>query len=461
MVIQCPNCSSKFNLADDKVTEKGLKVRCSKCKNIFEVKKDTVSKPEVISKSKAGEEEDKFNFGEDFDFGDEAVSTERPPSPAANKDRTSDKRETPAPAPPKKETEEFSLEKEADFESNKFGGESKKADMGMSPEMPEIPGSGSGDHLKVDGNFFSEGLDDFKIDRGSEIPAQGKKSAAPAPPPAAPAESDEEFDFSAKLDSYARPEAPSRNKPEASDDLEAKLDLDTETPSGPAPAASAQVREPPRAAPGPSRPAPLTYDEEKKSGLKIFLILLLVLILLSPVGGLLYLNSTGSFTFADAKAANFAKLKAAPEVEKLLVALKLKKKELKGEVNPLREQATYSIIQRNEGGSVAVVQGKVRNDWPVPVRGIQVEATLYDANRNALAVGYSYADVSFTKTELASMSQQDIEGWMDALAGRNMKNNEVLPGEARDFAAVFFVIPAGVASFDVKTKTFELIKGSE
>ena len=40
MVIQCDKCQSKFKLDDSKVTEKGVKVRCTKCKNIFTVKKE-------------------------------------------------------------------------------------------------------------------------------------------------------------------------------------------------------------------------------------------------------------------------------------------------------------------------------------------------------------------------------------------------------------------------------------
>ena len=41
MVIQCDECQSKFKLDDSKITEKGVKVRCTKCKHIFTVKKET------------------------------------------------------------------------------------------------------------------------------------------------------------------------------------------------------------------------------------------------------------------------------------------------------------------------------------------------------------------------------------------------------------------------------------
>lgn len=38
MIIQCDRCNTRFRLEDSKVTEKGVKVRCSKCQNIFVVK---------------------------------------------------------------------------------------------------------------------------------------------------------------------------------------------------------------------------------------------------------------------------------------------------------------------------------------------------------------------------------------------------------------------------------------
>ena len=39
MVVQCPTCQSKFRIADEKVTERGVRVRCTACKNVFPVRK--------------------------------------------------------------------------------------------------------------------------------------------------------------------------------------------------------------------------------------------------------------------------------------------------------------------------------------------------------------------------------------------------------------------------------------
>src|SRR5512137_2324291 len=40
MIIQCDQCNTKFKLDDAKVPDKGVKVRCAKCKNIFLVQKE-------------------------------------------------------------------------------------------------------------------------------------------------------------------------------------------------------------------------------------------------------------------------------------------------------------------------------------------------------------------------------------------------------------------------------------
>src|SRR5580658_1903887 len=39
MIVKCASCQTRFKIGDDKVTEKGVKVRCTKCGTIFTVRK--------------------------------------------------------------------------------------------------------------------------------------------------------------------------------------------------------------------------------------------------------------------------------------------------------------------------------------------------------------------------------------------------------------------------------------
>lgn len=39
MIVQCGNCQTRFRVADDRVTPRGIKVRCSRCQNVFVVRR--------------------------------------------------------------------------------------------------------------------------------------------------------------------------------------------------------------------------------------------------------------------------------------------------------------------------------------------------------------------------------------------------------------------------------------
>src|SRR5664279_597389 len=41
MIIQCDQCNTKFKLDDARVPDKGIKVRCAKCKHVFMVQRET------------------------------------------------------------------------------------------------------------------------------------------------------------------------------------------------------------------------------------------------------------------------------------------------------------------------------------------------------------------------------------------------------------------------------------
>lgn len=163
MIIQCEQCRTKFKLDDEKVSDRGVKVRCAKCRHVFTVRKDVAqaeavdamlpdtavaasfpasdetvrmaaapaSEPEVAAFS--AEPEVAFDFGaapveatsqdaapfsfdqaeapadSSFDFGDVAFTTEAPAAPAS-----ADFGEMTMVMPPKQQaaepTPEFSLD---------------------------------------------------------------------------------------------------------------------------------------------------------------------------------------------------------------------------------------------------------------------------------------------------------------------------------------------------------------
>jgi predicted Zn finger-like uncharacterized protein len=67
MIVQCPNCHSKFKLPDDKVVAAGTRLRCGKCRTVFPVDPPAPASPPGGGLT-------------DFDFPDDLDQT--PPGPA-------------------------------------------------------------------------------------------------------------------------------------------------------------------------------------------------------------------------------------------------------------------------------------------------------------------------------------------------------------------------------------------
>lgn len=48
MIIQCEQCRTKFKLDDSRVSERGVKVRCAKCRHVFTVRKPETDAPQAV-----------------------------------------------------------------------------------------------------------------------------------------------------------------------------------------------------------------------------------------------------------------------------------------------------------------------------------------------------------------------------------------------------------------------------
>jgi len=62
MIVECESCHAKFKLDDSRITEKGIKVRCSKCKHVFTVRKPPVE--EEFAKEEVFAKEEEFRIDE-------------------------------------------------------------------------------------------------------------------------------------------------------------------------------------------------------------------------------------------------------------------------------------------------------------------------------------------------------------------------------------------------------------
>ncbi len=171
MIIQCEKCQTRFRLDDSRVTSKGVKVRCTKCKHVFTVRKeeaDTDSLPPEGAIAElsppAADVETPAVPAESWSFAAEEAPLTLPP-PAEDSivfdDTTFDSEPvgfSPLESPPH-DTAQFS------FDSVSF-------DI----EEPETPVTESGTHLSSDTPAdapFSQEKIDFGDERASVVAQQG------------------------------------------------------------------------------------------------------------------------------------------------------------------------------------------------------------------------------------------------------------------------------------------------
>ena len=84
MVIQCSSCDTRFKIADDKLKAGGVKVRCSKCKEVF-----TVQPPEeeqVVATATLSVEETSAPEPSSGDWSDMNATFTDESSPAAGEE---------------------------------------------------------------------------------------------------------------------------------------------------------------------------------------------------------------------------------------------------------------------------------------------------------------------------------------------------------------------------------------
>lgn len=87
MIITCASCLTKFNLDDSRISAKGIKVRCSRCKHVFYVVPPPETKEEIIENA-----ESFAKYHEDL-MGPVEKKAESPPEPEIEKEEMASEKE--------------------------------------------------------------------------------------------------------------------------------------------------------------------------------------------------------------------------------------------------------------------------------------------------------------------------------------------------------------------------------
>ncbi|OGU15819.1 MAG: hypothetical protein A2076_14560 [Geobacteraceae bacterium GWC2_53_11] len=481
MIIQCEKCQTKFRLDDSRITEKGVKVRCAKCKHVFMVKRE---EPEAVffeteepaaaqnDTAAAAFEENSFaaepalNSAPDdaIQFGDAPVadasadysSFETSSFDASSVSFDSDNLDVTGTENVQERSAEPVAGGEVDFSSFDFGD--------SAPEPDQAPPS-------------NLSLEDFSDDAAESIPQAPRKEASQgldfsdddmfgAVVEAAPEPSNDAITFDFGEDSFAESmdtgshdsggksgslfslDAPADapfnlGEIDFGDELTSvavqQVNPDDLKPSQEllfAPLAEAQVQEQDTAADneitrsfiGDDSSAaqqdlpPLSIaSRRKQSPLFSGVIAVVAVLVVSVLGYLGY----SSFSAPNG---------SAPQES--------------GKISVRGVKAAF--IQNDEVGELLVVSGEALNEYSKPRAALQVKVTVFDSAGQTIATKSAYGGNPLTDEQLESLSLDKIEAAMANQFGDSLANMEVAPGKAIPFVVVLANLPKGAKDYGVQ-----------
>ncbi|MBI2354615.1 MAG: zinc-ribbon domain-containing protein [Deltaproteobacteria bacterium] len=445
MIIQCEQCQTRFRLDDSKVTDRGVKVRCAKCKHVFSV-------------GKGGPEAAQPDFGALLDQSAAFTPEESPASPASQQ-------EPPASAAASESGFDYS-----DFVSSDF------ADHGASPEFggyeppkdEAAPAPAPGDDFSLSALEGEQGfalehdetqtkaddVDFGEFDFGGEV-GFGEKESAPLSEPGA-----EQFGFDSAaggsaaiqgdMDSAATeqtPPAAAEPREEVSINLGefefggelAVKPVEQEAPLEPEPRREVFVEPPEQPVPEPEagedtlrreadvetpqeEPPPLSIPSRRRQNPLVSVLIAVVAVVVLAVLGFF-----GYTMFLEEKG------KGVAEAGRITL-----------------RAVNASFVNNQAAGDLLVISGEAVNAYGKPRAAIQVKGMVYGADGRVLATKSAYCGNPLTNEQLAGMPLEKIEAAMANQFGDSLANLEVPPGKAIPFVIVIAKPPVDAREYGVE-----------
>lgn len=500
MIVSCDKCGAKFQLADSKITDKGTKVRCSKCKAIFTVHKPVEkavapgpvpapppkpAAPQAVGEKKGDDPFSDFNFSDDLDFGEQEINVK--PRPEPEKGFLDSVPSAPIPGKPATTApaddggfdfsdEEFSISEPAAPPPKPAAPAAPPRPAAPAappkpapapPPKPAAPAKPAGKSPNADefGDFKFDDDESFNESPAAEPAVGGGPDSEdwgnvsigaddPGPKARAGAEEMEEPGFGdfkfddgsgggkdeeIGADSFRRSE---KSDAPVRDDLEASIGEGDSEPEAPRPAA----RKAEAAEPSHSPPKPVIKMETRKSagGSKGWLVIVILAVVFfgGIFGGVGYTNRRGWFTFSDLFSGKFKKLGDIPAANQWLIDNGYRQVPSTGAIEVVEGSVKPDQVTREDLGlTMIVITGKVANRTNKVQSAIKVGAELKNASGDIVATASSFCGVEFTDAELKSLSKEEIQSITDTSSGRDMKCMEVPTGAVLPFTIVFFDYP--------------------
>ncbi|MDH3973526.1 MAG: zinc-ribbon domain-containing protein [Deltaproteobacteria bacterium] len=491
MIIQCDQCQSKFKLDDSKITEKGAKVRCSKCKHIFTVKKEAppVEEKQAPSATPPVEKEafkesmpEKEEESQDFGFEEEEETESKLPGEEDIFGEEEEEDLSGFGGGLEEEEEDLTWgdlggegeggeegegeeDLEDDFEINEedFGlGVSREATPGEpesevpGPEAgPEGEGEAGGFGLEGEGEAGGFGLEGegeaggFGLEGEGEAGGFGLEGEGEAGGFGLEGEGEaggfglegegEAGGFGLEGEGAGEAEAPGFGDL----DLDASGELETETAAPEPQAMEEEVPQPPPPRPEWEEEKEWTEEEtpvaRKKKGTSPMALVLLLIIALG--GGGYYLATSG-------RDMNIGGYNVGEVIDNLLAKAGLSELGPQGQIEITNLNGYY--LQTDKNDLAFVIEGKAVNKFNGPRNFIKIRAGLYDGAGKVLMQQDAYCGNIFSKDDIASFTRAKVRSQMKSRLGKGLINSNIAPGSDVPFMVILYDIPDALAEFDVQ-----------
>lgn len=446
MIIQCEQCRTKFKLDDNKVSERGVKVRCAKCRHVFTVRKPGATVPEEMPPQAAVPVMPAIPVADpdEVSFADVSFD-EAPPAPTPA---------TPPPLPvggldfgtvlPQAHDSEPSPAINFEFgEVNASPVSQQKISFDFTTKPTAVAAAPAGD---IDfGGFDFGDVSVAKPDAGFTLEGADFGNLASVSKPAVSADNDLGFSFGdAESRSVAAPAGDSFSLGD--------FEFATEAASVAMPANAGQagglfdfgaVETSSVAAAATEQPATMDFsfdtaaaDElsplsitsrRRRSPIISALVIVAGLLLAAALGFMGYL-----FLDNGAQAPFFGK--HAPLEE--------------GKITVQRVQASF--LTKAAAGDLLIITGEALNGYNKPRAALQVKATLFGDSNEPVVTQLAYAGNQLTREQLVGMPWEKIEAAMNNQFGDSLTNLEVPPGKTIPFTLVIITPPATAKDFSVE-----------
>ncbi len=109
-----------------------------------------------------------------------------------------------------------------------------------------------------------------------------------------------------------------------------------------------------------------------------------------------------------------------------------------------------SYLDNDEAGEILVISGDALNEYAEPRAALQVKVTIFDAQGQIIASKSAYGGNPLTEEQLESLPLEKIEAAMANQFGDSLANMEVAPGKAIPFVIVLADLPKGAKDFEVQ-----------